>query len=111
MTATRSRSRVVDLDERRRRRDAPVRVHPARWWIIAVCFVVVAAGIVAKLAHVQLASSANLVARGAGDRTVTERVPALRGSVLDRSGVDLAVTVPEASVALSRLALADAGID
>jgi len=111
MTATRSRSRVVDLDERRRRRDAPVRVHPARWWIIAVCFAVVAAGIVAKLAHVQLASSANLVARGAGDRTVTERVPALRGSVLDRSGVDLAVTVPEASVALSRLALADAGID
>ncbi len=107
-----SRDTVVDLGERRARRSrSGATVSTKRWWILVGCLALMVAGSVAKLAQVQLGSAAQLAARGAGDRTFSQTIPAVRGSILDRDGVDLAVTVPEASVAISRRALTVAGLD
>ncbi len=114
MTATRTRTRreVVDLDAHRaRRRSAAPPPGPLRWWVLVACFLLLAGGTIAKLAQVQFGSAAELAARGTGDRSFSQTIPAVRGSIVDRNGVDLAVTVPEATVALSRSALVDAGID
>lgn len=118
MTATRSRPstrspRVVQLDDHRRR-SRPVaeqRVEPRRWWIILGCFAVLAAVTVAKLVQVQLGDAPDLAGRGQAVREYRQIVPAVRGSIVDRNGVDLAVSVPEADVALSRKALNEAGQD
>jgi len=118
MTATRSRPStrppgVVQLDDHRRRRRpaAEQLVDPRRWWIIGVFFALLAAFTVAKLVQVQLGDAPDLAGRGQAVREYQQVVPAVRGSILDRNGVDLAVSVPEADVALSRKALHEAGKD
>ncbi|MFZ4519157.1 MAG: peptidoglycan D,D-transpeptidase FtsI family protein [Microthrixaceae bacterium] len=65
---------------------------------------------VAKLGVVQLQDASTLSEKGVGQRRVQETVPALRGAILDRNGVDLAVSVPREDVAISRLALTSAKV-
>ncbi len=70
-----------------------------------------AAGTVTKLVQVQLGDAPELVERGQAVREYRQTIPAVRGSIVDRNGVDLAVSVPEADVALSRKAMTEAGLD
>lgn len=65
---------------------------------------------IVKLADVQVGDASTLRAVGANQRTVDEPIPALRGSIVDRNGVELAVSVPRTTVALSRKALTSADI-
>lgn len=63
-----------------------------------------------KLVSVQFADASAIAAQGLEQRQRTETLPALRGSILDRNGVELAVSVPATTVAVNRVALTRAGI-
>ena len=66
--------------------------------------VLISGGLVWRLVHFQILDSERYVAHGVSQRMKTEKVFAQRGSILDRYGVDLAVSVPRRSlVADSRL--------
>jgi cell division protein FtsI (penicillin-binding protein 3) len=65
---------------------------------------------VVKLTDVQLQDASSLRGVGLAQRRSSEEIPALRGAIVDRNGVELAVSVPRTTVALSRRALTGAGI-
>jgi cell division protein FtsI (penicillin-binding protein 3) len=79
--------------------------------ILAALLGLLVLGAVAKLAAVQLRDAPTLSAKGIADRQRHETIPAMRGAILDRTGVDLAVSVPQVNVAISRKALASVGIE
>ncbi|MFZ4668877.1 MAG: peptidoglycan D,D-transpeptidase FtsI family protein [Microthrixaceae bacterium] len=79
--------------------------------ILGILLGLLAFGAVAKLATVQLRDASTLSAKGVADRQRHETIPAMRGAILDRTGVDLAVSVPQVDVAISRKALASVGIE
>lgn len=64
----------------------------------------------AKLVSVQFTDASSIAAKGLEQRQRSETIPALRGSILDRNGVELAVSVPSVTVAINRVVLAKAGI-
>jgi len=63
-----------------------------------------------KLVGVQFADAAALAEQGREQRQRTVAIPALRGSILDRNGVEMALSVPRKTVAVSKVRLAAAGI-
>ncbi len=66
--------------------------------------VLISGGLVWRLVYFQILDSERYIAHGVSQRMKTEKVFAQRGSILDRYGVDLAVSVPRRSlVADSRL--------
>ena len=66
--------------------------------------VLISGALVWRLAYFQILDSERYVAHGVSQRMKTEKVFAQRGSILDRYGVDLALSVPRRSlVADSRL--------
>jgi len=71
---------------------------------VGVLMILISGGLVWRLVHFQILDSERYVAHGVNQRMKTEKVFAQRGSILDRHGVDLAVSVPRHSlVADSRL--------
>ena len=58
----------------------------------------VSGGLVWRLVYFQILDSERYIAHGASQRMKTEKVFAQRGSILDRHGVDLAVSVPRRSL-------------
>lgn len=63
-----------------------------------------------KLVGVQFADASTLAAQGLEQRQRTETIPAQRGSILDRNGTELAISVPRTTVAVNKVLLAQAGI-
>ncbi len=97
----RPQARAVTLD--------PIRTRRRLWAMVAV-FGVLALLPLVKLVGVQFADASALAAVGLEQRQSTETVPALRGSILDRNGTELAISVPRTTVAVNKVLLADAGI-
>ena len=60
--------------------------------------ILVSGGLVWRLVYFQILDSERYIAHGASQRMKTEKVFAQRGSILDRHGVDLAVSVPRRSL-------------
>lgn len=77
---------------------------------MVVAFGVLAILPLVKLVGVQFADAAVIAQAGREQRQRTVAIPALRGSILDRTGVELALSVPRKTVAVSKVRLADAGI-
>ncbi|KAA0234368.1 MAG: Penicillin-binding protein PbpB [Acidimicrobiales bacterium] len=65
---------------------------------VVVIACLLAAGIIARLAFLQALDPAEYVTFGESQRIRTIELPASRGSVLDRNGVDLALSVPRSTV-------------
>ncbi len=82
-----------------------------RLWAMVGVFGVLALLPLVKLVGVQFTDASTIAAKGLEQRQRTESIPALRGSILDRNGVELAVSVPSRTVAVSRPALAKVGIN
>ena len=64
-----------------------------------------------KLVGVQFRDASELARKGVEQRRDTEVIPAQRGAILDRNGVELAISVPRSRMAVNRVLLADAGVD
>ena len=64
-----------------------------------------------KLVGVQFTDASALAAKGLSQRRTTETIPGRRGAILDRNGVELAISVPRSQVAVNRVLLAKAGVD
>ena len=58
----------------------------------------ISGSLVWRLVHFQILDSQRYIAHGEGQRMKTEEVLAQRGSILDRYGIDLAVSVPRLSL-------------
>ncbi|MBS1838409.1 MAG: cell division protein FtsI, partial [Actinobacteria bacterium] len=93
----------------RRRSAAAARTRQRLWAMVAV-FGLMALLPLVKLVGVQFADASEIAAKGLEQRQRTETIPALRGSILDRNGVELAVSVPATTVAVNRVVLARAAI-
>jgi cell division protein FtsI (penicillin-binding protein 3) len=65
--------------------------------LLVVCTLAFAA-VVVRLAQVQVLEPERYVARGAEQREVSKVIPAGRGMLLDREGVELALSVPRESI-------------
>jgi cell division protein FtsI (penicillin-binding protein 3) len=106
-TRTRAAPRAVP-------RSAPPPIDPdrtrRRLWAMVGAFGVLALLPLVKLVGVQFADASTLAAEGLEQRQRTEEIPAQRGSILDRNGTELAISVPRTTVAVSRVKLAEAGI-
>jgi cell division protein FtsI (penicillin-binding protein 3) len=64
-----------------------------------------------KLIGVQLSGDDELVARGEDQRVRRVEMPAQRGSILDRNGVELAISIPRQRVVTNMALLRDEGIE
>jgi cell division protein FtsI (penicillin-binding protein 3) len=64
-----------------------------------------------KLVGVQLRDGSELVAKGEDQRVRSVELPAQRGSILDRNGVELAISIPRLRVVTNMSALRDEGIE
>jgi cell division protein FtsI (penicillin-binding protein 3) len=64
-----------------------------------------------KLVGVQLGDGNDLAARGEDQRVRRVEMPAQRGSILDRNGVELAISIPRQRVVTNMSSLADEGIE
>ena len=81
-----------------------------RLWVLAGVLGVFALLPVVKLGQVQVRDADVLVESGKKQRRSEEPIQPMRGAILDRHGVELAASVPRASVALSRRALTTVGL-
>lgn len=67
--------------------------------ILAGALMVLVAGVMVwRLVHLQILEADRYVARGASQRIRTETLHAARGAIVDRNGVDLALSVPSRSL-------------
>ncbi len=83
---------------------APLKSFFRRTLFVGMVMVLISGGLVWRLVYFQILDSERYIAHGVSQRMKTEKVFAQRGSILDRYGVDLAVSVPRRSlVADSRL--------
>ena len=64
-----------------------------------------------KLVGVQFTDASALAGKGLDQRRTTETIPAARGAILDRNGVELAISVPRSKVAVNRVILTKDGVD
>jgi cell division protein FtsI (penicillin-binding protein 3) len=90
------------LDEVRTRR---------RLYVVAAVLGVMALLPLVKLVGVQLTDASALAARGRKQGRSEVTIPAMRGSILDRNGVELAISVPRSLVAVDRVKLTADGVD
>ena len=83
---------------------APLKSFFRRALFVGMVMVLISGGLVWRLVYFQILDSERYIAHGVSQRMKTEKVFAQRGSILDRYGIDLAVSVPRRSlVADSRL--------
>ena len=87
----------------------PARTRRRLWGVVAA-FGVLALLPLVKLVGVQFADASTLAAEGLQQRQRTESIPAPRGSILDRNGSELAISVPRTTVAGNKVLLGRAGI-
>ena len=72
------------------------------WWrctVTGLTFVLIAGALVWRLVSLQILEPDRYLAHGARQRISTIELPAARGAILDRNGVDLALSVPLQTVA------------
>ena len=77
---------------------AQLKIFFRRLIFAGMLMILISGVLVWKLAYFQILDSERYVAIGANQRMKTEKVVAQRGSILDRNGVDLAVSVPRRSL-------------
>ena len=77
---------------------SPVKSFFRRSIFVGIVMLLISGGLVWRLVHFQILDSERYVAHGASQRMKTEEVLAQRGSILDRYGIDLAVSVPRRSL-------------
>ena len=77
---------------------SPVKSFFRRAIFVGIVMLLISGGLVWRLVHFQILDSERYVAHGASQRMKTEEVLAQRGSILDRYGIDLAVSVPRRSL-------------
>ncbi|HEX8580767.1 MAG TPA: penicillin-binding protein 2, partial [Acidimicrobiales bacterium] len=65
---------------------------------LVVLFALAFAAVVGRLGVLQVIEPGRYVAWGASQRTVTRVLPAERGAILDRTGAELAISVPQTTV-------------
>ena len=65
---------------------------------VGMVMILISGGLVGKLVYFQILDPERYIAHGVNQRMKTEKVLAQRGSILDRYGVDLAVSVPRRSL-------------
>ena len=65
---------------------------------VGMVMILISGGLVWKLVYFQILDPERYIAHGVNQRMKTEKVLAQRGSILDRHGVDLAVSVPRRSL-------------
>lgn len=86
---------------RRQGRNAPSRQttrHRRRLFSLLAVVTLLFVAIIGRVADLQLANQERYVAYGQAQRIRSEVLPAARGSVLDRSGIELAMSVPASAV-------------
>lgn len=69
-----------------------------RLGVLLLTLALLFAGIMGRLIDLQVIDSAGLVAYGESQRMRSQTLPASRGSILDRSGAELALSIPAYSV-------------
>ncbi|MCB1256200.1 MAG: penicillin-binding protein 2 [Microthrixaceae bacterium] len=74
-----------------------------------VCIAVI--GLLAQMVRLQGAAGADLAKKGTDRRSNVYKVDAQRGSILDRNGVELAVSIPRRNVIVNKENLAKVGYD
>jgi len=79
----------------------------ARAILAGVLMVLVAGVVVWRLVHLQILEADRYVARGASQRIRTVPLYAARGAIVDRNGVDLALSVPRRSLVADPRLVAD----
>lgn len=79
--------------------------------VVASALVALAAFPTLKLVEVQLSGGGDLVARGEQQRIREVSMPAQRGSILDRNGVELAISLPRQRVVANMVRLRDEGVE
>lgn len=77
---------------------SPLKSFFRRSIFFGLVMILVSGGLVWRLVYFQILDSERYIAHGASQRMKTEKVFAQRGSILDRHGVDLAVSVPRRSL-------------
>jgi cell division protein FtsI/penicillin-binding protein 2 len=77
---------------------------------VALIFVLSAAGIMARLAYLQLARHENYTLEAQGEHLDSKTIPAHRGSILDRNGNPLATSVDTVDVLVDRHVWQDADL-
>ncbi len=82
-----------------------------RLYVVAAVLGIMALLPVVKLIGVQLTDASALAERGRSQGRSEVTIPAMRGSILDRNGVELAMSVPRSQVAVNKSLLAKDGVD
>ena len=77
---------------------SPLKSFFRRSIFVACVMILISGGLVWRLVYFQILDSDRYIAHGASQRMKTEKVLAQRGSILDRHGVDLAISVPRNSL-------------
>jgi len=77
---------------------SPLKSFFRRSIFVGIVMLLISGGLVWRLVHFQILDSQRYIAHGASQRMKTEEVLAQRGSILDRYGIDLAVSVPRRSL-------------
>ena len=75
--------------------------------LVGVVFVLAWLGVGYRLFQVQVVEAATFVADGENQRIRVEEIAAKRGTIFDRDGVELAVTLDQASVVADPLLITD----
>lgn len=81
-----------------------------RLYVVGAVLGVLALLPLVKLVGVQFTDASALAAKGVNQRRSTEEIPAQRGAILDRKGVELAISVGRSSVAVNRVLLKRDGV-
>ena len=82
----------------RPRRGAPLPPIRLRLTILFAVMALAFLGIGARLVELQARDQTHLQSLGVGQRVQTVTLPAERGSIFDRNGVDLALSVPQTTI-------------
>jgi len=77
---------------------SPLKSFFRRSIFVGIVMLLISGGLVWRLVHFQILDSQRYIAHGASQRMKTEEVLAQRGSILDRYGIDLAVSVARRSL-------------
>ena len=77
---------------------SPLKSFFRRSIFVACVMILISGGLVWRLVYFQILDSDRYIAHGASQRMKTEKVLAQRGSILDRHGVDLAISLPRDSL-------------
>jgi len=77
---------------------SPLKSFFRRSIFVGIVMLLISGGLIWRLVHFQILDSQRYIAHGESQRMQREEVLAQRGSILDRYGIDLAVSVPRRSL-------------